>query len=150
MSSNLFAISFFVSNFALFLFSVQTAKRKCDLEKPHKYRIYNKNTIGVQPLGVQIPMVFSKIFSAFRRWELNSRARKKLVATATAMIGVGDLRSRHNRTVSRACLLAKEEEQSELCSGVAKDSNFDTMSPLEVRGCIVGEGVQSKCAGLYF
>lgn len=59
MSSNLFAISFFVSNFALFLFSVQTAKRKCDLEKPHKYRIYNKNTIGVQPLGVQIPMVFS-------------------------------------------------------------------------------------------
>ena len=61
MSSNLFAISFFVSNFALFLFSVQTAKRKCDLEKPHKYRIYNKNTIGVQPLGVQIPMVFSKI-----------------------------------------------------------------------------------------
>lgn len=59
MSSNLFAISFFVSNFALFLFSVQTAKRKCDLEKPHKYRIYNKNTIGVQTLGVQIPMVFS-------------------------------------------------------------------------------------------
>ena len=59
MSSNLFAISFSVSNFALFLFSVQTAKRKYDLEKPHKYRIYNKNTIGVQPLGVQIPMVFS-------------------------------------------------------------------------------------------
>ena len=50
---------------------------------PHKYsRIYNKNTIVVQPILGRIPMMFSiceshikKIFSAFRRWDLNSRRK---------------------------------------------------------------------------
>lgn len=55
---------------------------------------------------------------------------------------VGSDSNCHNRTVSRSWLLAKEEGRSELCSGVAKDSNFNTMYPLWklggvlwVRGC---------------
>ena len=45
MGSKRFVIKSSDCKIQVFLFLVQLLKRKCDLEKPHNHRIYNKNTI---------------------------------------------------------------------------------------------------------
>lgn len=52
----LFRCSLLFYTFLIFLSSLNL---KTDSTKPHKYMVYNKNTIGVQTLRVQIPMAFS-------------------------------------------------------------------------------------------
>ena len=48
-----------LAKFAFFCFWVRLKNKKCDLEKPHKMRIYKENTIVIRTLGVQISMVCS-------------------------------------------------------------------------------------------
>ena len=47
------------AKFAFFYFGVRLKNKKCDLEKPHKTRIYKENTIVIRTLGVRISMVYS-------------------------------------------------------------------------------------------
>ena len=47
------------SKFTFFCFIVRLKNKKCDLEKPHKIRIYKENTIVIRTLGVRISMVYS-------------------------------------------------------------------------------------------
>lgn len=49
-------------------FSIQFRCHSWNLVKPHKYRGYNKNTIGVQTLRVQISMVFSYVRGTWKRY----------------------------------------------------------------------------------
>ena len=67
MGSKRFIIKSSDCKIQVFLFLVQLLKRKCDLEKPHNHRIYNKNTIDFKLESSD----FNGVFIWWRRGELN-------------------------------------------------------------------------------